>query len=181
MLLLSPDQPGGKHEPTKWSKVEAPDGKLLEDQRWRTLKVQSFEDGLFARVLTRAQCNAEKEDLAAPYQMHNAPVLAGVGHVGAGEELFWRHVGACASKTSSVFYNSTALGDDFSCGEAGQLYSSDFTAFDETASLARFLLTGLTFVHGGSQAKVNEIINGALVGYHEALAHQPSAHRIARV
>ena len=134
--------------------MESPDGKPLEDQRWRTLKVQTFEDGLLARVLTRAQCNAEKEDLSAPYQVHNTPVLAGVGHVGAGEELFWRHKGTCASKTSSVFYNSAARGDDFSCGEAGQLYSSDFTAFDETATLARFRLTGLTFVHGGSQAQI---------------------------
>ena len=77
-------------------------------------------------------------------------------------------------KLSSVFYNSAALGDDFSCGEAGQLYSSDFTGFDETATLARFRLTALTLVHGGSQAQINGIINGALIGYHEAPAHQPT-------
>ena len=29
-------------------------------------------------------------------------------------------------------------------------------------------------MHGGSQAQVNGIINGALLGYHEALPHQPT-------
>ena len=38
----------------------------------------------------------------------------------------------------------------------------------------RFRLTSLTFIHGASQAKINSILNGALLGYHLALAHQPA-------
>ena len=137
--LISPHQVCGKFEPTNAKKVEDADGTRLVDQRWRTLKVQTFEDGILARVLTRCQCQAEKDDLAQPYDHHNTPVLLGIGHVGVGEELMWRHVSACASPTSSVFYNSGALGDDFSCGEAGQLYSSDFPRLTKLPLLCVFV------------------------------------------
>ena len=172
--LIMPHIIAEKDEPTKTPKVEDDSGKPLELQRWRTLKVQTFEDGLLARILTQAQTSAEKKDLACPHAHTNTPVLAGVGHVGTGEELFWKHFSACAESTSSIFHNSASLGDDFSSGNAGSLFSSDFSAFDETATLARFRLTALTFVHGASQCKVNPLLNSAILGYHEALAHQPA-------
>ena len=54
------------------------------------------------------------------------------------------------------------------------LCSSDFSAFDETATLARFRLTGLSFVHGSAQNEVGAVFSSAIVGYHEAVALQPA-------
>ena len=87
-----------------------------------------------ARLLTQGLCEAKKEALASPHTFGQSSVLVGVGHAGVGEELMWRHLERCASKQSNPFAPSASLRDDFSAGPAGSVITSDFSAFDETAS-----------------------------------------------
>ena len=47
---------------------------------------------------------------------------------------------------AAPFITAASLGDDYSAGALGKVATSDFSAFDETATLARFKLTGLTFL-----------------------------------
>ena len=51
------------------------------------LKVQTFEDGLLARMLAQYQTDAEKANWSSPHDQHSTPALVGVGHTGIGEEL----------------------------------------------------------------------------------------------
>ena len=90
-----------KFVPTKASKVQDDKEKMLDEQRWRVLKVQAFEDGILARVLTQGQCSAEKEALASLHTIWHTSVLVGDGHAGVGEELMWRHIMCRGAKTGN--------------------------------------------------------------------------------
>ena len=80
-----------KEECTPRKKVYDDKGSRLENPRFRVLNVQTFEDGLMARIITSQQCKAEKDSFSSCYSPAGSPVLVGSGHVGVGNNLFWRH------------------------------------------------------------------------------------------
>ena len=80
--LLGPQSINIKDECTKRDKVVGKDGKKLKQPRFRNLKVQTFEDGLLARIWTLRQCEAEKNTFASPWSLSGSPVLVGSGHLG---------------------------------------------------------------------------------------------------
>ena len=170
--LLGPQAVQIKAESTKKSKVLGLDGKKLEHPRFRVLKIQTFEDGLLARVLTAAQCEAEKDSLRSPHNPSGSPVLVGSGHVGVGAEVFWRHLDRCADPRSSPLETCSALGDDTSAGAKGVVTSLDYSAFDQTASIQRFDSVSVACIVGATHIEPNPLYASAIIGYHRALAHQ---------
>ena len=170
--LLGPQAVQIKAESTKKTKILGPDGKKLEHPRFRVLKIQTFEDGLLARVLTAAQCEAEKDSLRSPHNPATSPVLVGSGHVGVGAEVFWRHLDRCADPLSTLLETCSALGDDTSAGNKGVVTSLDYSAFDETASIQRFDSVSVACVVGATHTEPNPLYASAVIGYHRALAHQ---------
>ena len=145
--LLGPQTICVKEEGTKRNKVYNSDGTKLKNPRFRVLKVQTFEDGLLARILTTRQGHAEKAAFSSPYSRAGSPVLVGAGHLGVGAELFWRHVDRCSDGRRPFTEVAGALGD------LATTFRLDFEVnyfHSTTANLSRFCSVTASLIVGNT-------------------------------
>lgn len=174
--LILPSKSVLKDEATPARKALDEEGELLELPRFRIIKVQSFEDGLVARLLTNSAKEAELEAFHDSTRYGKTPVLVGGGLAGEGREKYIGHLRAMQDAGPQVFPDDCkggALGDDYSGSptDGPGLLTFDASAYDETATPARFDFIGVCVAAGHGDA-MDFVAAAASIGYHRALTFQ---------